>query len=256
QRGRAFIETDTQTSTKVMIVNEAFVTEFFSDGNPIGHYVMVGDTEYQIIGVCGNTKYNSVRGEIEPTMYYPYQQHPGGNVFFEVRTVLPELSLVPAVRKIVSGFDESIPIQNLTTQMDLFNRSIVLERLSTTLCISLALLAVVLACIGLYGLLAYHVAQRRGEIGIRMALGARPQDVAWPILRQAMLLATLGVIVAMPITLALSWALSSFVYGIKPHDPVTIISSVILLLSVAAMSAWIPARRAAKTDPMEALRYE
>jgi predicted permease len=256
QRGRAFAGTDTQTSTKVMIVNEAFVHSFFSDENPIGHYVKVGGTEYQIIGVCGNTKYNSVRREIEPTMYYPYRQHPGSSVSFEVRTVLPELSIVPAVRKIVSGLDESIPIQNLTTQTDLFNRSIVLERLSTMLCISLALLAVILACIGLYGLLAYHVAQRRGEIGIRMALGARPQDVAWPILRQAMLLASFGVVVGMPIFLALSRAMRSVVYGIKPHDPVTMIGAAALMIAIAALAAWIPARRAAKTDPMEALRYE
>jgi ABC-type antimicrobial peptide transport system permease subunit len=189
-------------------------------------------------------------------MYYPYRQHPGSSVSFEVRTVLPELSIVPAVRKIVSGLNESIPIQNLTTQTDLFNRSIVLERLSTMLCISLALLAVILACIGLYGLLAYHVAQRRGEIGIRMALGARPQDVAWPILRQAMLLASFGVVVGMPIFLALSRAMRSVVYGIKPHDPVTMIGAAALMIAIAALAAWIPARRAAKTDPMEALRYE
>jgi predicted permease len=255
-RGRLFAGTDTQTSTKVMIVNEAFIHEFFSDEDPVGHYVKVGETEYQIIGVCGNTKYNSVRSEIEPTMYYPYRQHPESSVSFEVRTVLPELSIVPAVRKVVSGLDESIPIQELTTQTDLFNRSIVMERLFTMLCISLALLAVVLACIGLYGLLAYHVAQRRGEIGVRMALGARPQDVAWPILRQAVLLAIVGVAVAMPVALALSQAMRSVVYGIKPHDPITMVGATVLIIAVATLAAWLPARRAARIDPMEALRYE
>jgi predicted permease len=255
-RGRAFAGTDTQVSTKVMIVNNAFVHTFFLDENPIGHYVKMGNNEYQIIGVCGNTKYHSVRSEIAPTMYHSYRQAPAGSVSFEVRTVLPELSLVPAVRKVISSLDESIPIQDLTTQTDLFNRSIIMERLSAALCGSLALLAVVLACIGLYGLLAYHVAQRMGEIGIRMALGARPQDVAWPILRQAVLLATVGVAVAMPVTLALSRAMRSVVYGIKPHDPLTMIAAVILVIAVAALAAWIPARRAAKVDPMEALRYE
>ena len=255
-RGHTFSGTDTQTSTKVIIINKAFVHAFFSDENPIGHYIKMGENEYQIIGVCGNTKYNSVRSDIAPTMYHSYRQAPSGGVSFEVRTVLPELSLVPAVRKVISNIDKSIPIQDLTTQTDLFNRSIIMERLSTTLCGSLAMLAVVLACIGLYGLLAYHVAQRMGEIGIRMALGARPRDVAWPILRQAVLLAVIGVVVAMPVILALSRAMRSVVYGIKPHDPVTMIGAAVLMISVAALAAWIPARRAAKIDPMEALRYE
>jgi predicted permease len=255
-RGRTFAGTDTQTSTKVMIINDAFVHAFFSDENPIGHYVKMGGNEYQIIGVSGNTKYNSVRSDIAPTMYHSYRQAPSGSVSFEVRTVLPELSLVPAVRKVVSRLDESIPIQELTTQTDLFNRSIVMERLSAALCGSLAMLAVVLACIGLYGLLAYHVAQRMGEIGIRMALGARPQDVARPIILQAVLLAAIGVAVAMPVTLALSRAMRSVVYGIKPHDPLTMIGAAVLMIVVAALAAWIPARRAAKVDPMEALRYE
>ena len=255
-RGRTFAGTDTQTSTKVMIINDAFVHDFFSDENPVGHYVKVGGNEYQIIGVCGNTKYDSVRSEIIPTMYYSYRQRTLGSACFEVRTVLPELSLVPAVRKVVSSLDESIPIQELTTQTDLFNRSIILERLFTTLCGSLALLAVVLACIGLYGLLAYHVARRMGEIGIRMALGARPQDVARPIILQAVLLAAIGIAVAMPVTLALSRAMRSVVYGIKPHDPLTMIGAAVLMIAVAALAAWIPARRAAKVDPMVALRYE
>ncbi|MEJ2701060.1 MAG: FtsX-like permease family protein, partial [Sedimentisphaerales bacterium] len=185
-----------------------------------------------------------------------YRKFTGGRVSFQFRTVLPELSKLPTVRKVVSSLDQSIPIQDLTTQTDLFNRSIIIERLCTRLCGFLALLAVALACIGLYGLLAYHVAQRMGEIGVRMALGARPQDVARPILRQAVLLAALGVAVAMPITLALSRVMRSVVYGIRPHDPFTMIGAAALMVAVAALAAWIPAKRAAKVDPMEALRYE
>ncbi|UCG58008.1 MAG: FtsX-like permease family protein, partial [Phycisphaerales bacterium] len=255
-RGRDFDATDTQTSAKVMVVNDSFAQSFFPDDNPVGHYVKVGANEYQIAGVCGDTKYHSVRSEIAPTMYYACRQEPPGSVSFEVRTTVPELSLVPAVRKVVSSLDANIPIQELTTQADLISRSIVLERLSTTLCGSLALLAVVLACIGLYGLLAHHVTQRTGEIGIRMALGARPQDVAWPILRQAVLLAATGVVVAMPVTLALSRVMRSVVFGIRPHDPVTMIGAAMLMIAVAALAAWIPARRAARIDPMEALRHE
>jgi predicted permease len=255
-RGRAFAGTDTRTSTRVMIVNDAFVHAFFSEENPIGHYVKIGKNQHQIIGVCGDTKYHSVRSDMAPTMYHSYRQGPGGSVSFEVRTVLPELSIVPTVRKVVSSLDESIPIQGLTTQTDLFNRSIIMERLSTALCSSLAILTVILACIGLYGLLAYDVAQRIGEIGIRMALGARPKDVAGPIIRQAVLLAVIGIGLAMPVVLVFSKAMRSIVYGIKPHDPLTMISAAALTIAVAALAAWLPARRAAKTDPMEALRYE
>jgi predicted permease len=257
-RGRAFAVMDTPISAKVMVVNDLFAQSFFPNANPVGHYVKMvgGDQKYQIIGVCGDTKYQSVRGDIAPTVFYSSQQNPAGSVYFEVRTVLPELSLAPAVRKVVSSLDESIPIQQLTTQTDLFDRSIITDRLSTALCASLAMLAIVLACIGLYGLLAYHVAQRIGEIGIRMALGARPQDVARPILYQAMLLATIGVAVAMPVTLALSRVMRSVVYGIKPYDPLTMIGAAALMVAVAALAAWLPARRAAKIDPMVALRHE
>jgi len=258
-RGRTFAGTDAEGSAKVMIINDAFVHTYFSGENPIGHYIKIGGNdgiEYQIIGVCGNTKYRDLRSEIAPTMYHSYRQAPSGSVSFEVRTVLPELSLAPAVRKVISSLDESIPIQNLTTQTDLFNRSIIMERLSSTLCGSLAMLAVILACIGLYGLLAYYVVRRTSEIGIRMALGARPQDVAWPILRQAILLAAIGVAIAMPVALVLSRAMRSVVYGIEPYDPVTMIGAAVLMIAVAALAAWIPARRAAKVDPIEALRYE
>jgi predicted permease len=255
-RGRAFTATDTPTSSKVVVVNNIFAQSFFPNATPVGHYVKMGENEYQIIGVCGDTKYQSVRGDIKPTIYYAYGQNPAGSVSFEVRTVLPELSLAPAIRKVISGLDKSIPIQELTTQTDLFNRSIIMERLYTTLCGSLALLAVMLACIGLYGLLAYHVTQRTGEIGIRKALGAQPQDVARPILFQAILLATIGVAIAMPVTLVLSRTMRSIVYGIKPYDPLTMIGAAVLMITIAALAAWIPARRAAKIDPMEALRYE
>ena len=130
------------------------------------------------------------------------------------------------------------------------------ERLFALLCGSLTLLAIILSCIGLYGLMAYNVARRTSEMGIRLALGARPQDVAWPILREALILASIGIAIGLPVALALSRLIRSIFFGIKPHDPMTIIGSIILLLSVAAMSAWIPARRAAKIDPMKALRYE
>ena len=173
-----------------------------------------------------------------------------------IRSVLPPLPLVPAVRKAVADLDRNLPLEGITTQKLAIKESFRLERLMTSLFGSIALLALALSCIGLYGIMAYNVARRTGEMGIRKALGARPWDVAWPILREALTLAAIGVAIGLPVALALVQVMRSVVYGIEPHDPLTIIGTVGIMVTVAALAAWIPARRAAKVDPMEALRYE
>jgi ABC-type antimicrobial peptide transport system permease subunit len=177
-------------------------------------------------------------------------------MFFEVRTVLEPLSIVPTIRQTVADLDNTIPMMHISTQTQLLKQSIIIERLFTTLCGSLAVLGILLSCIGLYGLLSFMVTRRTNEIGVRMALGARPRDAAWPVMRNALSLAAFGLLIGIPLALGLNQALRRVLFGIKPHDPITIIASVFLLLIIAAIAAWIPARRAAKTDPMEALRYE
>jgi len=168
------------------------------------------------------------------------------------------MSLVPAVRKAVADIDRHLPleVEGFTTQKLALKESLAQERLFASLCGSLALLALALSCIGLYGLMAYNVARRTGEIGIRKALGARSWDVAWPILQEALTLAVIGIAIGLPVALALVRLIRFIFYGIKPHDPLTMIGAAVLMVAVAALAAWIPARRAAKIDPMEALRYE
>ncbi len=173
-----------------------------------------------------------------------------------IRSVLPPLSLVPAVRKAVADLDRYLPLEGITTQKLAIKEHLRLERIMTSLFGSIALLALTLSCIGLYGIMAYNVARRTGEIGIRKALGAQPSDVAWPILREALILAAIGVAIGLPVALALVGVARSFFYGIEPYDPITMIGTVVIMVTVAALAAWIPARRAAKVDPMEALRYE
>ncbi len=175
---------------------------------------------------------------------------------YAIRSVLPPMSLIPAVRKAVADIDRSLPLEGMTTQKLALKDSLAKERLFASLCGSLALMGLALSCIGLYGLMAYNVARRTGEMGIRKALGARPWDVAWPILREALTLAAIGVAIGLPVALALVQVMRSVVYGIEPHDPLTIIGTVGIMVTVAALAAWIPARRAAKVDPMVALRYE
>ena len=175
---------------------------------------------------------------------------------FMIRSVLPPMSLVPAVRKAVADIDRNLPIEGITTQKLLLKKSLRYERLLASLSGSLALLGLALSCIGLYGIMAYNVARRTGEVGIRKALGARPWDVARPILREVLLLTAVGMVIGLPVALALVRVIRFCFYGIEPHDPLTMIGAAVIMLTVAALAAWIPARRAAKIDPMEALRYE
>ena len=254
--GRHFNASDTSGAVRTVIVNETFARSLFPDGEALGRSFKIVLTEYQIIGLCRDIYYHNLRQGIPPTMYLSHRQHPAGNMTFEVRSALPVMSLVPAVRKLLASIDPDIPMESISTQQQIIKNSIMPEQLFATLCGSLTILALTLSCIGLYGLMAYNVARRTSEMGIRLALGARPQDVAWPILREALMLASLGIAIGLPVALALSRLIRSTFFGIKPYDPATIIGSIILLLSVAVLSAWIPARRAAKIDPMEALRYE
>ena len=175
---------------------------------------------------------------------------------YAIRSVLPPLSLVPAVRRAVADIDRNLPLEGMTTQKLAIKESLHLGRLFAWLSGSLALLGLALSCIGLYGIMAYNVARRTGEIGIRKALGARPWDVAWPILREALTLAAIGVAIGLPVALALVRLIRFIFYGIEPHDPITIIGTVVIMVTVTVLAAWIPARRAAKVDPMVALRYE
>jgi predicted permease len=255
-RGRAFERTDTPSGPRVVIVNEAFVRTYFPREDPVGQSIRMGERSFQIVGVCGNARYNRIQRAVEPTLYFSHRQAAPGAMFFEVRTVGDPLALVPAVRQVVADLDRTIPLENVSTQLQLLKESITPERLFAHLCGALALLGVLLSCIGLYGLTAYHVNRRQNEIGVRMALGARPRDVAWPVVRSALLVVGIGAICGGAGALALVRLLRSQLYGVAPHDPITLAGSALFLLAVAALAAWLPARRAARIDPMVALRCE
>jgi len=255
-RGRTFQRIDMPSQSKVVIINKAFVRTYFSDEDPLGQSIRMGNRDHQIVGICGDAKYNKVQREIEPTMYFFHRQANPGSMFFEVRTSGDPLILIPAIRKIVANLDRTIPLEYVSTQSQLLKESITPERIFTYLCSGLTLLGILLSFTGLYGLLAYMVTRRTGEIGVRMALGARPKDIAWPVIRNALWLAGFGLIVGIPIALLFVRLIRSILFGVNPNDPITIVISILLVLLVAVLAAWIPARRAAKIDPMEALRYE
>jgi predicted permease len=259
--GRDFGPMDTPGSQRVAIINQAFARQFFPQENPLGRrFRAADDKEYQIVGVCRDHVARHLREGSPAVMYFCHQQKlrdfKDPRTAFVVRSVLPPLSLVPAVRQAAASIGPNLPLSEATTQAELLESDIAKERLFGLLCGGLALLALTLSCLGVYGLVAYHVNHRTREMGIRMALGARPRDVAWPILREALILTALGIALGLPVALVLVRVVRHLLYEVKPHDPLTIVGTVGIMVAVAVLAAWIPARRAARIDPMAALRYE
>ncbi len=257
--GRMFQTSDTAKSQPVAIVNETFARRFFPNENPIGQYIKLQDTTdltYQVVGLVRDSKYNEVRDEVPPLLYYSQRQRPQSGVYFELRSAVPPLSLLPTVQKTMAALDRDIPLSEVKTQARQVEQSLVADRLFAVLGGAMAALAVLLSCIGLYGLMSYNQIRRSREIGIRMALGATPAAVLKKILVEAGMLVAIGLAVGVPVALMLTRLMASRLYGVTPSDPITLISGILLLIAVAMLSAWIPARRAARTNPMTILRAE
>ncbi len=258
--GRAFEPQDfedvSENKLKVVTVNQTFVRRFFGKRNPIGQLIGTEkgkSPDVEIVGVVGDAKYDSAGRGIEPTLYYPMR--PGGGTF-EVRTLLDPNALLPSIRDAVRSVDSNLPIFHLMTQADQIDRSMFQERLLAWLSGAFALLALLVACIGLYGLLSFEVARRTHEVGIRMALGASPAQVLGLVLGQGIRLVAIGVVIGIGTALGLARYLQTLLYGVRAIDPLTYTIVTILLLVVAAGACYLPARRATKVDPMVALRYE
>jgi predicted permease len=244
-----------------VIVNQAFVEKYLAKENPIGKVfgeAAVGpfggpNPGYEIVGVVRDAKYNDLRREIHPMMYQP---HHVGVATFEIRTAADPQALLPAIREVVGQVNANLPLFNVTTQSEQIDRLLFQERLVARLAGFFGVLALVLACIGLYGLLSYEVSRRTREIGIRMALGAQPESVLRLVLPQGIALAIVGAIVGIGVALGVTRYLASMLYEVRASDPVTIIAAAVLLVLVALAACHIPARRATRVDPMVALRHE
>jgi predicted permease len=262
--GRGFRSTDIEGAPKVIVVNETFVRKYLPNENPLGLTIKMWEADWQIVGVCRDIKYAQLKEAVPPTTYFPFQQRFYSrfrqthlrNAYFAISSNLPPLALTTAIRMAVAEIDSGVPIDNITTQEDVRDRGISRERLFATLCGALAVLAVLLSCIGLYGLMAYHVAGRTNEIGIRMALGATRRHIAGPILQEALLLAGAGLILGIPMALSLVDLIQSQLFGVSPFDPESLIGSAVLLMLVTLLATWFPARRATRVDPNVALRAE
>ena len=254
--GRGLTADDRDGTPRVTVVNDKFAHTHLPDENPVGQMLHVGNYDWQIVGVCGDALYTGLKDGAPPTMYFSFRQNGASAAYFAVRTAFSPRAIVGDVRKAVAAVDPNVPIAEVTTQVDLRDENISHERMFAMLCGALAVLAVLLACIGLYGLMAYNVARRTREFGVRMALGATPRTIARPILREALLLATAGLAVGIPAALVLTRLIASQLYGVSPTDPATLGAGALVLLAVAVLAAWLPVRRAARVDPMTALRTE
>jgi putative ABC transport system permease protein len=258
RRGRNFTEQEVRQSDKAIVVSQAFVDSVFPNEEALGKRLIIWsgirNEPYEIIGIVGDTRYQSLQGEPSATMYVPTRELLFVNLV--IRTQGDPLSLVGGVRKEVNALDPDQPIAAIRPMTEWVAMSAAGARYRTTLLGLFALLAMILAATGIYGVMSYSVAQRTQEIGVRMALGARPLDVLKLVVRQGMMLALIGVIVGLAGALALTRVMSSLLFGVTERDPITFVAVAALLIVVAFISCFVPALRATRVDPLIALRYE
>ena len=257
--GRGFTAHDTDTSPKVAVINEAAARKYFPNENPIGrHFGSSIETvnQLEVVGVLKDAKYNSVRDPAPPTMYVPYLQTRAASGVIEVRSAGDPSSVTSGVRAAVREVDDALPMMDVSTQLEQVEKRFQEEKLFAQACTLFGGLAMLVAAIGLFGLMSYTVSRRTNEIGIRMALGAQRADVMRQVLRESMLLVAIGVVIGIATALGTGRFLSTMLFGLAPTDVITIGVATLVMAAVSALAGFLPARRASRVDPMVALRYE
>ena len=266
-RGREISESDRQGRAAVAVVSELFARTNFGDADPLGRHIEVGGslkvdgvpTVLEIVGVAADARYGGLKRENPPVVYVAYAQVPPpqlAEMTYALRTEGDPLHFAAAVRQVVREADARIPVTNLKTQAADIDQTINQEIVFARLCSAFAILALTIACVGLYATMAYAVARRVSEIGLRMALGAGRRTITWMVLREVCVLAAVGLAIAMPTAAATSRLIQSFLFRTRPNDPGTLAMAAAILLAAALIAGYGPARRAARVDPMVALRHE
>jgi predicted permease len=258
--GRDFTPQDTGQSQRVAIINESMARRLFGRENPLGRRFgppFVAAWEMEIVGIVKDTKYRSLREEAAPMYYIPfYQAGMQGQMTLVVRTASEPTTAAAAVQREARALDDAMPIFTVETIATQIEPSLSQERLVALLSSIFGLLALLLASIGLYGILSYTVTRRTNEIGIRMALGASARRVVHLVLGETLRLVGIGVVIGLGGALAATQWVKNMLFGLQPHDPLTVGLAVLVLLAVAAVAGYLPARRASRVDPMVALRCE
>jgi predicted permease len=259
-RGRDFTESDRRSGANVVLLNESFARYYFGNESPVGRSMRVGDSAFsEIVGVIADMKDQSLTGAARRRFYVPYLQAPlgdAGALRLVVRTNGDPVRLRPAVQKAIGEMKADLPIRSIPTLTGLMRQSISEERLLATLATAFGAAALLLAAIGLYGVMSYAVNRRAGEIGLRVALGAQRIQVIRMILRDAMLLVGLGILVGVPLTFAASQVMRSQLHGVGPTDPIAFVVALAVLALGAITAALVPALRASRVAPVVALRAE
>jgi predicted permease len=257
--GRALGPLDRSGSQPVVVINQQFAREFFPNDNPLGKTFWNNRRAFEIVGVSGDSKYDRLRAPFPPTFYRHYLQQPPniiGPMTFEVRTAARPASVVSAIREAVRSIDNDLPVFDIRSQSEQIDAALAQERLFVALSSVFAALAVVLACIGIYGVMTNSVSRRTNEIGIRMALGAGRHRVLFMILREVAAVAAVGAVLGTLASVGLTRYIQTMLFGVEPIDAATFGTAVFLMIVVAFLAGWLPARRASRLEPMAALRHE
>ncbi len=257
--GRDFSAADQAGAPRVAIINETMARNYFGATNPIGRHVNAPgwDTNwFEIVGVVQDMKSHSLREQSTPMLYLPLYQAPEGLATFEVRTATTPFSVSNAIRRAIKTIDGRVPMYDIKTLNEQVDDSLVQERLIASLSSLFGVLALLLAGVGLYGIMTYAINRRTGEIGIRMALGATSGQMAGMVLQETVLLILIGLAIGAPVSFAAARLIRSELYGLQPGDPITIAIAGIFMTAIAIFAVYLPARRASRVDPMTALRHE
>ncbi len=258
--GRGFTERDSETAPKVVMINQAAVKKYFANENPVGQRMgsnLETASQLEIVGVVRDVKYDSVRDAAPPTMFVPYMQTRVGSPVFEVRTAQSAAGAVTgAVREAVRQIDQNLPMMDVSTQLEQVELRFQQEKFFAQAYTLFGVVALLLASLGLFGLMSYNVARRTNEIGIRMALGAQRHDVLRLVMRESMLLVIIGVAAGLAIALFAGRFVATLLYGVPPTDALALALAIFVMIVVSAVAGYIPARRASRVDPMVALHYE
>jgi macrolide transport system ATP-binding/permease protein len=258
--GRDLDNRDVNGDAHSALVNEAFVKQYLSGSNPIGRQFTFGDKgpQFTIVGVAASTRLNSVKDDVRPLVCPAYARDPKwvGQMVFELRAAGDPMSLAATARQVVRQADARVPVSRIVTESSQIEQTIGQERVFAMLCTCFAILALAIACVGLYGMMAYSVARRTNEIGIRMALGAQRRRLLWMVLREVLAMSAVGLALGIPAAYAASRLVAAFLFQMKPGDPISLTAAGVALLTAALAAGYGPAWRASRVDPWTALRDE
>ncbi|MBZ5618615.1 MAG: ABC transporter permease [Acidobacteriia bacterium] len=257
-RGREFLAGDDAQAPRVVMVNDTAMRRFWPRENPVGKHILVGRMVQpcEVVGVLGDVRNVNVAADVQPEIYLPFAQLPWPSMHLVVRTAGAPSTFVAAVRSRVLALDRDQPVTSVHTMDEILETAAAQPRFTTSLLGALSGTALLLAIVGIYGVIAYSVSERTQEMGIRIALGAERADILRLVLRQGLLLAAGGIAIGLAVSLALTRLLGSMLYRVSTTDPMTFVCGPLLFALVALAASYLPARRATRVDPMVALRYE